>query len=67
MSLAEELGFSFKDEPCEQFIVSPYPCRKCLPCLIRRQRAWVSRLTEELREHDFNYFVTSEHEDEKQS
>lgn len=60
MSLAEELGFDFKSEPCERFSDSGYryPCRKCIPCLIRRQRAWVSRLTEELREHPYNYFIT---------
>lgn len=43
---------------------SRYPCRKCLPCLIARQKAWVTRLTEELRNHDENYFVTLTYNDE---
>lgn len=58
MSLEVELGFDFASEPCETFIFSGYPCRKCLPCLRHRQKAWVTRLVEELREHDYNYFVT---------
>lgn len=58
MSLAEELGFDFSSEPCERFPLGGYPCRKCLPCLQRRQKAWVTRLVEELRDHDYNYFVT---------
>lgn len=58
MSLEAELGFDFSSEPCEKFIWTGYPCRKCLPCLERRQKAWVTRLVEELREHDHNYFVT---------
>lgn len=58
MSLEVELGFDFSSEPCEKFIWTGYPCRKCLPCLERRQKAWVTRLVEELREHDHNYFVT---------
>ena len=40
-----------------------FPCRKCLPCLMRRQKAWVSRLVEELSNHDFNYFVTLTYDD----
>lgn len=43
---------------------SRYPCRKCIPCLIARQKAWVTRLTEELRNHDENYFVTLTYNDE---
>lgn len=58
MSVAEELGFDFASEPCEQFPISRYPCRKCLPCLHRRQQEWVARLIEELRQHEYNYFVT---------
>lgn len=40
-----------------------YPCRKCIPCLLRRQKAWVSRLVEELRNHPYNYFVTLTYDD----
>lgn len=64
VSVAEEFGFNFAEEPCEQFLVSGYPCRKCLPCLRRRQQEWVSRLTEELRQHDNNYFVTLTYSEE---
>lgn len=63
MSLAEELGFNFADEGCEKAPFSRFPCRKCIPCLLRRQKAWVSRLVEELYQHDFNYFVTLTYDD----
>lgn len=64
MSVAEEYGFNFADEPCEYFLWRKYPCRKCLPCLHRRQQEWVSRLTEELRQHDNNYFITLTYSDD---
>lgn len=35
-----------------------------MPCLHRRQQEWVSRLTEELRQHDNNYFITLTYSDE---
>lgn len=63
MSVAEEYGFDFSSEPCESFPFSRYPCRKCLPCLKRRQQEWVTRLCEELRQHDNNFFVTLTYED----
>lgn len=65
MSLAEELGFDFSSEPCETFPFSRFPCRKCIPCLRRRQQEWVARLTEELRHHEGNYFVTLTYEESK--
>lgn len=58
VSVAEEYGFNFQDEPCEEFLFRKWPCRKCIPCLRRRQQEWVARLTEELRQHEGNYFVT---------
>lgn len=64
MSLAEELGFDFSKEGCIQAPFSKFPCRKCIPCLLRRQKAWVSRLVEELSNHDFSYFVTLTYDDE---
>lgn len=64
MSVAEEYGFDFSQEPCINAPWSKYPCRKCLPCLIRRQKAWVARLVEELRQHDRNYFVTLTYDDD---
>lgn len=64
MSLAEEYGFDFAEEGCINMPFSLYPCRKCIPCLIARQKAWVSRLVEELRNHDFNYFVTLTYDDD---
>lgn len=64
MSLAEEYGFNFAAESCERAPFSRFPCRKCLPCLHRRQQEWVSRLCEELRQHDDNYFVTLTYADE---
>lgn len=63
MSVAEEYGFKFSDEGCEKAPFSRYPCRKCIPCLLQRQKAWVSRLVEELRNHPFNYFVTLTYDD----
>lgn len=64
MSLAEEYGFNFSEESCEALPFSRYPCRKCLPCLLARQKAWVFRLVEELRNHEDNYFVTLTYNDE---
>lgn len=64
MSVAEAYGFRFVDEGCEQAPFMKYPCRKCIPCLLRRQKAWVSRLVEELRNHPYNYFVTLTYNDE---
>lgn len=64
MSLAEELGFDFSKEFCIKAPFSRFPCRKCIPCLQLRQKAWVSRLTEELRQHANNYFVTLTYCDE---
>lgn len=64
MSVAEAYGFSFADEGCIQAPFQPFPCRKCIPCLIARQKAWVSRLVEELRNHPYNYFVTLTYDDE---
>lgn len=64
MSLAEELGFDFSKENCIKAPFSRFPCRKCIPCLLHRQKAWVSRLTEELRQHENNYFVTLTYCDE---
>lgn len=58
MSVAAEYGFNFASEPCEKFPFSRFPCRKCLPCLHRRQQDWVNRLTEELRQSDCNYYLT---------
>ena len=64
MSVAEAYGFSFADEGCERAPFQPFPCRKCIPCLLHRQKAWVARLVEELRNHPFNYFVTLTYDDE---
>lgn len=64
MSLAEEYGFNFAEESCESLPFSRFPCRKCLPCLLARQKAWVFRLTEELKNHDENYFVTFTYNDD---
>lgn len=64
VSVAEEFGFNFADEPCEEFLWRLWPCRKCLPCLRRRQQEWVARLTEELRQHERNYFVTLTYSEE---
>lgn len=64
MSLAEEYGFDFSSESCIRQPFDRYPCRKCIPCLIARQKAWVSRLVEELRNHDQNCFVTLTYNDE---
>lgn len=64
MSVAEAYGFRFEDEGCIQAPFSKFPCRKCIPCLLNRQKAWVSRLVEELRNHPFNYFVTLTYDDE---
>ena len=58
MSVAEEYGFRFDTETCIEAPFRRFPCRKCIPCLLARQKAWVSRLTEELQNHDENYFVT---------
>lgn len=63
MSVEEALGFDFSSEPCEYFLTRKWACRKCLPCLHRRQQEWVSRLTEELRQHDNNYYLTFTYED----
>lgn len=63
MLVAEAYGFSFADEGCVQAPFQPFPCRKCIPCLLARQKAWVSRLVEELRNHDYNYFVTLTYDD----
>lgn len=63
MSVAEAYGFRFADEPCEHFLERKWACRKCLPCLHRRQQEWVARLTEELRQHDNNYYLTFTYED----
>lgn len=63
MSVAEAYGFNFASESCEKLVWSKYPCRKCIPCLIARQKAWVSRLTEELENHENNYFVTLTYDD----
>lgn len=64
VSLAEELGFDFSQEPCEEFLWRKWPCRKCLPCLHRRQQEWIARLTEHLRQFENNYFVTLTYNDE---
>lgn len=64
MSVAEEYGFRFDTETCIEAPWRKFPCRKCLPCLLKRQKAWVSRLTEELRNHDYNYFVTLTYNDD---
>lgn len=64
VSVAEEYGFDFSEETCIEAPWSAFPCRKCLPCLRARQKAWVSRLVEELRNHDTNYFVTLTYSDE---
>lgn len=78
MSRAEELGFRFDQEPCWnlQFIpehvtstgltvpAGVFPCGKCLPCLRHRRDEWVRRLTEELDQHDFNFFVTLTYDDD---
>ena len=64
MSVAEAYGFNFADEGCIKAPFQPFPCRKCIPCLLHRQKAWVSRLVEELRNHPFNYFVTLTYDDE---
>lgn len=63
MSVAEAYGFNFADEGCIQAPFQPFPCRKCIPCLLHRQKAWVSRLVEELRNHPYNYFVTLTYDD----
>lgn len=64
MSVAEVYGFNFKDEPCELFLQRKWPCNKCLPCLRRRQKDWVTRLVEHLRSNDDNYFVTFTYDEE---
>lgn len=78
MSVAEEFGFNFAEEPCWNLQFIPehftkkgtfvpqgvYPCRKCLPCLKRRRDEWVRRLVEELSVHDLNCFVTLTYDDE---
>lgn len=64
MSVAEAYGFKFEEEGCIEAPFRKFPCRKCIPCLIARQKAWVSRLVEELRNHPFNYFVTLTYDDE---
>lgn len=64
MSVAEVYGFDFSQEPCEHFLTRRWACRKCLPCLHRRQQEWVARLTEELRQHENNYYLTFTYADE---
>lgn len=64
MSVAEAYGFNFAEEGCIKAPFQPFPCRKCIPCLLHRQKAWVARLTEELRAHPFNYFVTLTYDDD---
>lgn len=59
-----ELGFDFSSESCIKAPFSKFPCRKCIPCLLHRQKAWVSRLCEELRQHENNYFVTLTYRDD---
>lgn len=65
MSVAEAYGFDFSKEPCESFPFSRFPCRKCLPCLQRRQQEWVTRLTEELRQYDCNYYLTFTYDEDR--
>lgn len=64
MSVAEAYGFNFAEEGCIKAPFQPFPCRKCIPCLLHRQKAWVARLVEELRAHPFNYFVTLTYNDD---
>lgn len=63
MSVAEEYGFDFKSEPCENFPWNRFPCRKCLPCLRNRQQQWVTRLVEDLRKYENNYYITFTYDD----
>lgn len=64
VSVAEEYGFNFAEETCVELPWRKFPCRKCITCLLNRQKAWVSRLVEELRNHETNYFVTLTYSDE---
>lgn len=44
--------------------VVDWPCLKCLPCMINRQRLWALRLVLESTQHPFSYFVTLTYNEE---
>lgn len=43
--------------------VVDWPCLKCLPCMINRQRLWALRLVLESTQHQYSYFITLTYND----